>query len=84
MNPSYFRIKTDLESAINRLENWNKKAFFEKQQVEYSEAVKRKAGLFLRICRVFILLFRQSLGWFFQVIMTLFSPDTMMLCHMVK
>ncbi len=41
MNPSYFRIKTDLESAINRLENWNKKAFFEKQQVEYSEAVDK-------------------------------------------
>ena len=40
MNPSYFRIKVDLESAISRLEGWNKKAFFEKKQVEYSNAAK--------------------------------------------
>lgn len=39
MNPSYFRIKTDLENAISRLERWNGKAFFERKQVEYSEAV---------------------------------------------
>ena len=41
MNPSYFRIKTDLESAISRLESWNKKDFFERKQVEYSEAVDK-------------------------------------------
>lgn len=39
MNPSYFRIKTDLESAISRLERWNKKDFIERKQVEYSQAV---------------------------------------------
>lgn len=39
MNPSYFRIKDNLENAIKRLEKWNGQPIKERIQTDYSDAV---------------------------------------------
>lgn len=39
MNPSYFRINIDLESAIKRLETWNRNSFAVRVESKYLDAV---------------------------------------------
>ncbi len=39
MNPSYFRIKDNMENAINRLEIWNRQPIKERIETGYDDAV---------------------------------------------